>query len=139
LEDFEKVGFANRKFSFYNAKNVEEIVLLMEKSAHELAIKLNDHTLISDKNLLTAFRFGVSTWTEESRSLLHKVYNKDMNYPTLKQDYLAEEKDSKFFSKVGRGDIVTSVQVAPSAGIPNKGSRQVQYIEIFDNATNCIF
>ena len=55
----------------------------MEASASEISIKMNDNPLIGDKNLLTAFRFGVSTWTT-SRARLEKVYKKDMNYPTLK-------------------------------------------------------
>ena len=82
----------------------------MEASASELSIKLNDHTLIGHKNLLTAFRFDVNTWTLTSRAHLEKVYEKNINYPTLKIEYLRDSKDSIFFDSVQREEVATSAQ-----------------------------
>ena len=72
----------------------------MVEAANQLATKLNDHTLIGDKNLLISFRFGVITWAAISRARLEKVNMPEMNHPTLRIEYLRDFKDSEFYDSV---------------------------------------
>ena len=107
----------------------------MEASASALTIKLNDHALIGDKNLLTAFRFGVNAWTISSKARLEKLYQKDMNYSALKIKYLRGSKDSVFFDSVQREEIAASAQLQSRS---NSKRRHSVFEDNYNSLTDCI-